>query len=105
MTAGIFTGASTQSTVRILRFHMTVAALYVLQRWYGHVAGKIFVTMVAMVVPCPIRAAGRIENIRLGNIAAAAPDGCAGEVAGGANCGDDMVLAHPHRQFWSTGSL
>lgn len=73
---------------------MTAAAFYLLHRWYGHVAGKISVTMLAMVVPHPIRSAGRIENIRLGYIAATAPDGAAGEVAGGANCGNGMVLAH-----------
>ena len=73
---------------------ITAAAFYLLHRWYGHVAGKISVTMLAMVVPHSIRSAGPIENIRLGYIAAAVPDGSAGEGAGGANCGNGMVLAH-----------
>ena len=73
---------------------MTVAAFYLLHRWYGQVAVKTSVTMFAMVVQYPNLAAGSVEKIRLGYIMATAPDGCAGEVAGGANCGNDMVLAH-----------
>ena len=35
VTAGIFTRASTQSTFTVSRFHMTVAASYLLHGWYG----------------------------------------------------------------------
>ena len=45
---------------------MTVAAYYLLHRWYGHVAVKTSVTMFAMVALYPIIAAGAIEKIWLG---------------------------------------
>ena len=45
---------------------IVVAASYLLQRWYGHVAAKTSVTMFAMVALFPFLAAGAIEKIWLG---------------------------------------
>ena len=72
----------------------TVVAAYLLRRWYGHVAVKTSATMFTTVALYPILAAGAIEKIRLGYTVPTVPDAYPGEVAGGANCGNDMVPAH-----------
>lgn len=50
---------------------MTAAAFYLMKRWNGNVAVKTSVTMFGMVALYPILAAGAIEKIRLGYVAAA----------------------------------